>query len=43
METQVEKPRRERPKPVRLSEAAAARIQEIMANAPASIWACGSA
>ena len=34
METQVQKPRRERPKPVRLSEAAAARIQEIMANAP---------
>ncbi|HEY2008689.1 MAG TPA: iron-sulfur cluster assembly accessory protein [Rhizomicrobium sp.] len=28
------KPRRERPKPVRLSDAAATRIQEIMANAP---------
>ena len=28
------KPRRERPKPVRLSDAAAARIQEIMENAP---------
>ncbi|HEX4273220.1 MAG TPA: iron-sulfur cluster assembly accessory protein [Rhizomicrobium sp.] len=28
------KPRRERPKPVRLTETAAARIQEIMANAP---------
>jgi iron-sulfur cluster assembly protein len=37
METPMEtsaKPRRERPKPVKLSEAAAARIQEIMANAP---------
>jgi iron-sulfur cluster assembly protein len=37
METPVEmsaKPRRERPKPVRLSDAAATRIQEIMANAP---------
>jgi iron-sulfur cluster assembly protein len=33
METQIQKPRRERPKPVRLSEAAAVRIQEIMANA----------
>ncbi len=34
METQVNKPRRERPKPVKLSEAAAARIVTIMANAP---------
>ena len=33
METQVQKPRRERPKPVKLTEAAAARLQEIMANA----------
>jgi iron-sulfur cluster assembly protein len=36
METPVNtsvKPRRERPKPVRLSDAAAVRIQEIMANA----------
>ena len=33
METQVQKPRRERPKPVRLTEAAATRIREIMANA----------
>jgi iron-sulfur cluster assembly protein len=36
METPKEtsaKPRRERPKPVRLTEAAATRIQEIMANA----------
>ena len=32
METSA-KPRRERPKPVRLTEAAATRIQEIMANA----------
>lgn len=34
MEIQVNKPRRERPKPVKLSEAAAARISTIMANAP---------
>ncbi len=34
METQVQKPRRERPKPVKLSDAAAARISHIMANAP---------
>src|SRR3984957_761143 len=37
METPMEtsaKPRRERPKPVKLSDAAAARVQEIMANAP---------
>jgi len=34
METQIAKPRRERPKPVKLSEAAAARIAAIMANAP---------
>ena len=33
METSA-KPRRERPKPVKLSDAAAARVQEIMANAP---------
>jgi iron-sulfur cluster assembly protein len=33
METQVQKPRRERPKPVKLTEAAAARLQEIMAGA----------
>ena len=33
METQIQKPRRERPKPVRLTDAAATRIQEIMANA----------
>ena len=36
METQAPtpRPRRERPKPVKLSEAAAARITAIMANAP---------
>ena len=34
MEIQTAKPRRERPKPVKLSEAAAARIAAIMANAP---------
>ncbi len=34
MEIQTAKPRRERPKPVKLSEAAAARIATIMANAP---------
>ena len=33
METQTKKPRRERPKPVKLTEAAAVRLQEIMANA----------
>jgi iron-sulfur cluster assembly protein len=33
METQVAKPKRERPKPVKLSDAAAARIGEIMAGA----------
>ena len=33
METQTKKTRRERPKPVKLTEAAAARLQEIMANA----------
>ncbi len=32
METQVAKPRRERPKPVQLTEAAATRLQEIMAG-----------
>ena len=34
MEIQTAKPRRERPKPVKLSEAAASRIAAIMANAP---------
>jgi iron-sulfur cluster assembly protein len=39
METPIQKPRRatsnrERPKPVKLTEAAATRIREIMANAP---------
>ena len=33
MDTKVQKTRRERPKPVKLSEAAAARIAAIMANA----------
>jgi len=33
MDTQVKKPRRERPKPVKLTEAAAARIAQIMAGA----------
>jgi iron-sulfur cluster assembly protein len=33
MDIKVTKPRRERPKPVKLSEAAAARIGQIMANA----------
>ena len=33
METQTRKPRRERPKPVKLTDAAAARIGEIMAGA----------
>jgi len=33
METQIQKPRRERPKPVRLTEAAAVRLRDIMANA----------
>ena len=33
MDTKVQKPRRERPKPVKLTEAAAARLQDIMANA----------
>ena len=33
METQVQKPRRERPKPVKLTEAAAVRIRQIMAGA----------
>ena len=33
METQVQRPRRERPKPVKLTEAAAARVREIMAGA----------
>jgi iron-sulfur cluster assembly protein len=34
MDTQPAKPRRERPKPVKLTEAAAARISQIMADAP---------
>ena len=34
MDTKVSKPRRERPKPVKLTEAAAARIGQIMAAAP---------
>ena len=34
MDTKVQKPRRERPKPVKLTEAAATRIGQIMANAP---------
>src|SRR5580692_10447968 len=33
METQTQKPKRERPKPVKLTEAAAARVREIMAGA----------
>ena len=33
METKLAKPRRERPKPVKLTEAAAARISQIMADA----------
>jgi len=33
MDTKVAKPRRERPKPVKLTEAAAARISQIMADA----------
>jgi iron-sulfur cluster assembly protein len=33
METQTQKPRRERPKPVKLTEAAAARVRQIMADA----------
>jgi len=33
MDTQTKKPRRERPKPVKLTEAAAARIGQIMAEA----------
>ena len=33
METQVQKPRRERPKPVKLTEVAAARLAAIMADA----------
>src|SRR5580692_8827812 len=33
METQTQKPKRERPKPVKLTEAAASRIGEIMAGA----------
>ena len=34
MEPQIKKPRRERPKPVKLTEAAAARISQIMHDAP---------
>ncbi|HEX4177443.1 MAG TPA: iron-sulfur cluster assembly accessory protein [Rhizomicrobium sp.] len=33
MDTKPQKPRRERPKPVKLSEAAAARLAQIMTNA----------
>ena len=33
METQTQKPKRERPKPVKLTEAAAARVRQIMADA----------
>jgi iron-sulfur cluster assembly protein len=33
METQIQKPSRERPKPVKLTDAAATRLQEIMAGA----------
>ena len=33
MEIQVQKPKRERPKPVKLTEAAAARVRQIMADA----------
>src|SRR3954469_8145711 len=33
METQIKRPPRERPKPVRLTEAAAVRLRDIMANA----------
>jgi iron-sulfur cluster assembly protein len=33
MEKQLQRPRRERPKPLRLSETAAARLKEIMADA----------
>ena len=33
MDTKVQKPRRERPKPVKLTEAAAARLAQIMTNA----------
>jgi len=33
MDTKVQKPRRERPKPVKLTEAAAQRISQIMADA----------
>jgi iron-sulfur cluster assembly protein len=33
METQIQRPRRERPKPVRLTEAAAARLRQIMSEA----------
>jgi len=34
MDKQIQKPRRERPKPVKLTEAAAVRIGQIMAAAP---------
>jgi iron-sulfur cluster assembly protein len=33
MEPQIQRPRRERPKPVRLTEAAAARLRQIMSEA----------
>jgi len=35
------KPKRERAKPVKLTEAAAARISQIMADAPGNILVCG--
>src|SRR3954468_24942326 len=37
MDTQTKKPRRERPKPVKLTDAAAARISQIMAAAPGKV------
>jgi len=37
MDTKIQKPRRERPKPVKLSEAAALRLGEIMAKADGQV------
>ena len=37
METQIQKPRRERPKPVRLTDAAAARLAAIMQDADGKV------
>ena len=37
MDTQIKKPRRERPKPVKLTEAAALRLAEIMAKADGQV------